>query len=262
MAQTATGLAPAAPITPPPSADLASSARIDFCACLQLLADRARFITGADWAAIALREDKKFIYRAAVGESAPEIGTEADLALSSASRPQTPARSSRGSLVITITRNSQSQGFVQLVSSAREFDDDDLRSITRLADFAGIALDHLEAAEQSNHIIAFQYEELAPRIPVLWHAPESAAPPDAKPGHQPTHQAVPAKAPVRMCTACGFPVSPGRTICMDCEEHGAGASPSPLFASAKHESWIRAHGYTIATVLISVLAAAAVYWLR
>lgn len=236
---------------------MASSARVDFCACLQLLADRARFITGADWATIALREEEKFVYRAAVGDSAPEIGTEADLALSSASGP-TPAASGRGSLVITITRNGHSQGFFQLVSSAREFDDDDLRSITRLADFAGIALAHLEAAEHSNHVIAFQYEELAPRIPILWHAPESAAAPEARP----SNQAVPPKAPVRMCTSCGFPVSPGRTICMDCEESGAAASPSPLFASAKHESWIRAHGYTIATVLISVLAAAAVYWLR
>jgi hypothetical protein len=35
-----------------------------------------------------------------------------------------------------------------------------------------------------------------------------------------------------------------------------------LFAKQKEESWISAHGYTIASVLVSALAVAIIYWLR
>lgn len=55
---------------------LAEMAQRDLDAALQLLADRAQYITGASGAAIALRRDGKndMLCRASAGENAPELG--------------------------------------------------------------------------------------------------------------------------------------------------------------------------------------------
>src|ERR1700730_11458203 len=64
---------------------LAEMARCDLDAALQLLTDRAQYITGASGAAIALRRDGKndMLCRATTGSNAPELGallsTEAGL---------------------------------------------------------------------------------------------------------------------------------------------------------------------------------------
>src|SRR5437764_7735612 len=54
---------------------LAAWARRDLEAALQLLADRAQYITGACGAAIALRDGEHIICRASSGPSAPEVGS-------------------------------------------------------------------------------------------------------------------------------------------------------------------------------------------
>lgn len=63
---------------PPPDAghSLAEMARRDLDAALQLLADRAQYITGATGAAIALRRNGKhdMLCRASAGSNAPELG--------------------------------------------------------------------------------------------------------------------------------------------------------------------------------------------
>jgi hypothetical protein len=35
-----------------------------------------------------------------------------------------------------------------------------------------------------------------------------------------------------------------------------------MFTLEKQESWISAHGYTVASLLVTALVAAVVYWLR
>ena len=57
---------------------LAEMAQRDLDAALQLLADRAQFITGASGAAIALRRDgmKDMLCRASTGSNAPELGAK------------------------------------------------------------------------------------------------------------------------------------------------------------------------------------------
>jgi hypothetical protein len=131
------------------------------------------------------------------------------------------------------------------------------------------ALDHLEAAEHSATLIRERKPEepAAPAGPVLWHAPETAAS-ESAPEKNPQPLA---PADVRACTTCGFPVSGVRTLCVDCEsrredprndpQHDS-TPPAELFALGKEESWISAHGYTIASVLVSALAMAIIYWLR
>jgi putative methionine-R-sulfoxide reductase with GAF domain len=53
---------------------LAKMAERDLDAALQLLAERAQYITGATGAAIALRDGEEMVCRASAGGSAPEIG--------------------------------------------------------------------------------------------------------------------------------------------------------------------------------------------
>jgi putative methionine-R-sulfoxide reductase with GAF domain len=54
---------------------LAGMAQKDLTATLQLLAERAQYITGATGAAIALRDHGDMICRASAGSSAPEVGS-------------------------------------------------------------------------------------------------------------------------------------------------------------------------------------------
>jgi putative methionine-R-sulfoxide reductase with GAF domain len=53
---------------------LAAMAATDLDAALQLLADRAQYITGATGAAIAIRDGAEMVCRASAGSSAPEVG--------------------------------------------------------------------------------------------------------------------------------------------------------------------------------------------
>jgi putative methionine-R-sulfoxide reductase with GAF domain len=55
---------------------LAEMAERDLTATLQLLAERAQFITGATGAAIALRDHEEMVCRASAGPSAPEVGAQ------------------------------------------------------------------------------------------------------------------------------------------------------------------------------------------
>ncbi len=55
------------------------AAALDFQATLQLLVERARFLTAASSVAIALRQDEEFVYEAASGDTAPQPGAEVDV---------------------------------------------------------------------------------------------------------------------------------------------------------------------------------------
>jgi hypothetical protein len=58
---------------------LTEMAQRDLEAALQLLAQRAQYITGASGSAIALLEDSEMICRASAGPSAPELGAEVQM---------------------------------------------------------------------------------------------------------------------------------------------------------------------------------------
>lgn len=247
----------------PGLADHVLNARIELYACLQLLADRARFITGATWAAIALHEGNEFIYCAAAGSSAPVIGKEFDV---KTLRPEQSLEADGKSLLVTVIRNSKTAGFFQLFSETAKFNDQDLQSIVRLSDMVGTGI-HCMEAEQSLMVEEHRPvpELVAPlpkaAAPVLWHAPEGLA---SGTSHKASSASDPAVS-VYACESCGFPVSRGRTICVDCEERGTPAATMARLLTAQQkedESWISAHGYTIASLLVSALVAAIIYWLH
>jgi hypothetical protein len=255
---------------PSPFTELVLGAKLELYACLQLLAERARFLTGSSWSAIALQEGPKFVYRSVTGRGSPEPGTEAKVTPELS--PLQPVIQPDGrSLIVAVVRDRKTAGFIQLVSESFDFDDSDIQSVSRLAEIIGIAIDHMHAAEHSQKLILAQAaslhsEELVlpdaektPKqsVPLFWHAPE-----DAQPVISRKSSAENTNVAVRLCESCGFPVSPGRKTCVDCEERGRTGSTPMLFSSEKPASWIRTHGYTIASLLLPALAAAIIYWSR
>src|ERR1700722_15757977 len=58
------------------SKSLAAIAARDLEAALQLLTERAQYVTGASGAAIALLDAGEMVCRASAGPSAPEVGSE------------------------------------------------------------------------------------------------------------------------------------------------------------------------------------------
>ena len=253
---------------------------MEFHASVQLLAERARFLTGAAGAAVAREQHGQFAYCAATGSMVPTIGATADVTryplrkcIKSGQAVRLPIKASgEGShpaLAVPLLRDDKVVAFFELAPGARAFEDADVETVTRLSAMVSTALDHLDAAEHTERLIGkAQSKEPAPHAgPVLWHAPEPAAS-ELAPSE---HSQVPAPADVHACSACGFPVSGVRTLCLDCEKHRddpkndpkPGANPpSEMFATATQESWINAHGYTIASLLVTALAAAIIFWLR
>ncbi len=258
----------------PVFASLTQTATRELYASLQLLAARARFVTGASGVAIALQENGHFVYCAATGTSVPEAGTQADTdkeTLRQCIQEMRATRSSSGdapkdpifALAVPIIRKRKVSGFFELATSHAAFEDADIQVVSRLAEMASIALDHMEAARRSENRILEPDLGSSPEpiVSTLWHAPDwvqaVASPPLKSP-------ALPAPVKIHACNSCGFPISLGRTLCLDCEEHPPSAVPAEtsLFTIEKQESWISAHGYTIASLLVTGLAAAIILWLR
>jgi hypothetical protein len=247
----------------PGIADHILNARVELYACLQLLADRARFITGATWAAIALHEQNEFIYCAAAGNSAPVIGSEFNV---KTLRPEQSLGADGRSLLVTVIRNSRTAGFFQLFSETAKFSDNDLQSIVRLAEMVATAINCMEAEQ---HSIVDEHPPVAelvtqspkPPVPVLWHAPVGLALTPSNKSDSASDVAV----TVYACESCGFPVSRGRSMCVDCDERGSPSATMARLLSARQsedESWLSANGYTIASLLVSALVAAIIYWLH
>ena len=253
---------------------LIQSAQLELQASLQLLVERARFLTGARGVAIALKEGEQFAYQASAGTLTAEDGNSADLdrellrnCIASAKpvRLSQEARDEADSfyLAVPILRAESFVGFFELTTRDAEFSHEDIDAVARLAVFAETALDHAMAAEETERrIFAPEIEFSEPLVAdpqTLWHAPEQVAAP------APAVPAPAAQSDIKFCASCNFPVSPGRNLCVDCERDPSAAATlaaPPLFAGEKQESWVEAHGYTVASILVSALAAAIIYWLR
>jgi GAF domain len=268
---------PGTPLFP----SLRQSAALEFHASVHLLAERARFLTGTAGVAVALEHDGQFVYCAATGSSVPEIGATADVTrhplgecLKTGQAVLLPierlaieasGEESRPRIAVPFLRDERVVGFFEFAPGACVFDNADVEAVTRLFAMVSTALDHLDAAEHTESLIGeAQSEETAPPpSPALWHAPE----PDASETTPARYSRLPDPADVHACTTCGFPVSGVRRLCLDCEKRwdDPRSTPKPaaeLFASEKQESWISAHGYTIASLLVTALAAAIIFWLR
>jgi hypothetical protein len=188
--------------------------------------------------------------------NAPEIGSEAEFEDSGGLDSRQPTI--RKALVVSVTEESKISGFVRVVSEKFDFGDRDVEAVGRLAEMVSTALAQMRAAENSREVIFSAAEKK--QNPILWHAPEHNQVPSPAESSSGTPKLA---LGVRTCESCGFPVSNGRTMCFDCEMR-AGAVPasSALFKTEEPQSWIKEHGYTIATILVSAAAAALIFWLR
>ncbi len=231
---------------------------------LQLLVERAQYITGATGTALALPQGEEMVCRASAGSSAPAVGARlqvrSGLTGESISRrqllrcdnaetdPRVNLEACRGlgiaSIVVLplLRRNGEVRGLFELFSDhPYAFEERDLVALERMADLTLTALD---LAEQRQTFTPAPAPRREPEEPVESPTassprPASAIPVQAEVAEPPVLPAelpvisssspvtTPALAPasvpeamlrVQKCASCGFPVSEGRTLCLDCEK--------------------------------------------
>ena len=284
---------------------LAEMAQRDLEAALQLLAERAQYITGASGAAIALLEESEMICRASAGPSAPELGAEVQVKSgltgesvrtrqvlrcddaetdSRVNRESCRALGIKSVMVVPLIREEEVIGVFELFADrANAFEERDITALERLAEMVQTGLEHADAGRRALQEIAAKNEQAAARQEETKPEPaveeieiEVSAAVASEPTSEPAETTAlkpdpgePVRTPeldkVRNCEACGFPVSEGRTLCLDCEAARlSGDSPAPLasseapaflskFGTPKKQSWLGSHMYTIGTVLIVAL---------
>jgi putative methionine-R-sulfoxide reductase with GAF domain len=289
---------------------LTDMAQRDLEAALQLLAERAQYITGASGAAIALLEDDEMICRASAGPSAPELGAEVQVKTgltgesvrtrqvlrcddaetdSRVNRESCRSLGIRSVMVMPLLRDQEVLGVFELMADRPQaFEERDITALERLAEMVLTGLEHADAAKRALKEIASKNEEAVAKqvaqqkesepVAAVTDVKESlsdAASPKAAPDEPVATKAVEPKTvepktqiidKIRKCEACGFPVSEGRTLCLDCEAtrlsaEGAAVSASneaPAFLSqfgdqGRQQNWLQAHFYTIGTILMIAL---------
>lgn len=246
----------------------------ELVSALQLLVERAQYITGATGTALALPQGDEMVCRASAGASAPAVGARlqvlSGLTGESITRRQllrcdnaeTDARvnleacRSLGIASIVVLplfrHNGEVRGLIELFSDhPYAFEERDLVALERMADLTATALDLAEQREDSATAPQKPIEAVraAVSVPQLGAADtqlnasvrlDSATPVEPKPpvpkyveppslastasvGLSSTSSSAPASVPkalsrMQKCFACGFPVSEGRTLCLDCEK--------------------------------------------
>ena len=150
---------------------LSEMAQRDLDATLQLLVERAQYITGASGAAIALRQGETMVCCASSGASAPELGAhlQIDSGLSAESvktrqvlhcddaenDPRVNRESCRALgiasvVVMPLVRGEEVYGVFELLSGRpRAFEERDFVALNRLAEMIQTAVEHAEAARRA-----------------------------------------------------------------------------------------------------------------
>ena len=225
---------------------LSETAREDLDAALQLLVERAKYITGALAATISLYEDGHLICHACTGAPKQKTGTrlmvESGLAAESVRtrrilrcndtsldvRTNSEACQKYGissAMVMPLARGPEVIGVFELLSGMTQaFEERDLSALARLGEMVETAMDHADAARQTSSDTFFEEELPAPEIGVVPlkldplavddEVGTAAAPPAAhdKQGEAPMIE----RGTIGSCQACGFPVSGHRRLCVDC----------------------------------------------
>jgi putative methionine-R-sulfoxide reductase with GAF domain len=244
-------------------------AETELDSALQLLVERAQYITGATGTALALPQGEEMVCRASAGSSAPAVGARlqvrSGLTGESIARrqllrcdnaetdPRVNLETCRAlgiaSIVVLplLRRSGEVRGLFELFSDhPYAFEERDLVALERMADLTLTALDLAE--QRQNFAPATRREAETPVEPPVASSAEqvSAIPIDipftpqfAEPTVVPVESTVlpaepsvdlapepepePASVPeamlrVQKCASCGFPVSEGRTLCLDCEK--------------------------------------------
>jgi putative methionine-R-sulfoxide reductase with GAF domain len=258
-------------------------AETELDSALQLLVERAQYITGATGTALALPQGEEMVCRASAGSSAPAVGARlqvrSGLTGESIARrqllrcdnaetdPRVNLEACRAlgiaSIVVLplLRRNGEVRGLFELFSDhPYAFEERDLVALERMAGLTSTALDLAEQRQKSAPVARREPEKPVERLPertAASSAPAAAIPvniagniPHGIPSNIPNNpefaapSVVPAEPPaissssleapsvmtpalvpvpeamlrVQKCASCGFPVSEGRTLCLDCEK--------------------------------------------
>jgi putative methionine-R-sulfoxide reductase with GAF domain len=314
---------------------LSEMAQRDLDATLQLLAERAQYITGASGVAIALREGQNMVCCASAGPSAPTMGThlQIDSGLSAESvrsrktlhcqDAENDARVNREScralgiasvVVMPLVRGEEVFGVFELLAGRpHAFEERDFTALQRLSEMIQTAVELAEAARRAEKELgsapqpaianpAAATNQETPRatnptetdatIPARIVQADSPNQPAAQPkaeaqaDTEPVIAKTETRAPefeaqtsagtgpinpskfgnVRSCESCGFPISEGRRLCLDCEAASPAANATinapQAFAEplASESSWIRSNLYLVAAAVLLVATIAVVVW--
>ena len=199
-------------------------------------------------------------------------------------------------VVMPLVRAQEANGVFELLSGrAYAFEERDITALERLGEMIQTAVEHAEAAKRAQKEI--DGKETVPPDEVKAEAKPAVQPPaeregsansaaeaaakpestalEEKPEDSDQPQAPPnERGNIGKCKKCGFPVSEGRTLCLDCETaqvsdensvSGPASSQAPGFLAQyalARKGWLRSHPYLIGTVLLLVLAAAVLLWLH
>ena len=303
-ADTTTGTGPSSSVSADPAGAVGGRSNgsrgleeTELDSALQLLVERAQYITGATGTALALPQGEEMVCRASAGASAPAVGARLQVRSgltgesiarrqllrcdNAESDPRVNLETCRAlgiaSIVVLplLRRSGEVRGLFELFSDhPYAFEERDLIALERMADLTLTALD---LAEQRQNLVPAPAPRREPERPVEAPAatatiasPASAIPlgisvqtplqdpvsvplkpelvepglvkpelaePPAVPAEPPEIPSplpvsslpvpVPASVPeamlrVEKCASCGFPVSEGRTLCLDCEQKDAG----------------------------------------
>lgn len=295
---------------------LATWARRDLEATLQLLADRAQYITGGSGAAIALRDGDLIMCRASSGPSAPQIGScfEISSGLSgesvrtrktlrcddAMSDPRVNHDSCRALgiasfAVMPLVRQDEVVGIFEIFSNQpRAFQERDLLALERMGEMVNTALDQVKHPRVMDGSASLQIDAIHMRSSVPAPSPQVTLPHPEQPESpaielsqdhsvndslklEPSPQFVPSSGSsvhvpsspttssgIGTCTQCGFPVSGGRKLCLDCEAvleiqqptANVGAHTPAFLAGLEAEKtgwkqWIISHRYLLGTIAMS-----------
>jgi putative methionine-R-sulfoxide reductase with GAF domain len=279
---------------------LAETAQRDLNVALQLLAERAQYITGASGAAIALRQGEDLICCARAGSSAPEVGAELQVSsgltgesvrtreVLRCNDAETDPRVNRESckalgiasvMVMPLLQENEVIGVFELLSDRpHAFEERDVVALERLGEMISTAIEHAAAVKRGIEAVSAEPGNSAHHQAV----PEEKSPQadgsetdlSSFPQENEGETVRPLLANIKKCQACGFPVSGSRTLCLDCEaaqnseEPGSPGSRAvaPAFLAElgdiRKESWLHEHMYTIGIVLMAALTAVLLLWLH
>lgn len=281
---------------------LAETAERDLDATLQLLAERARYITGAVAATIAVHEKGQLICRACTGAEAQKVGARLQVGSGLADESIRTRRILRcndagndsridpercrkygivSAMVMPLARGPEVVGVFELLAgSANVFEERDVTALERLGEMVETALEHAAAAKQTSEDLSLPEEEHMALSQARASAPShsaAAAPVQAKETEPPVQQASEEsplfeRGNVGNCAKCGFPVSGRRKYCLDCEKsqshHGEIAPQTPSFLSDLNDEsddssdQPRIRGWVLGMIVGGLILAAFVVYAR
>ncbi|MEY2411654.1 MAG: diguanylate cyclase [Acidobacteriaceae bacterium] len=245
-------------------------------AALQLLAERAKFITGASGATIGLLDGDKVVWRASIGLPRFDVATDFELSsgllqeclrtkqsvvcADSQKDTRFHGKSCRelnvvSAMSVPIIRQEAVAGVFELFSErSNAFGQGDVEAVKRLGELVNAATDDAQAMKVASR---GDKDKVSPPAPVALELNESS---EARVGVE--------RKGIHTCFSCRFPISSGRSLCLDCETGGKGVTSdgaSAMFAALdghSEQGWLREHIYTVGMIMVPLATIAVLLWLR